>query len=206
MATPSSDVVLHTPDSVHNPPVDLDLEAFMGTWHVTYSTLPLWKDKKDVTITYALKPGGKEVQFDDTVEYRAHGADATSAPSRITGVDTLVTSPTSPAAAGTPPAPTRYKWRGKGWLAVATSRWAVLGCSADPSPANAHAWAVTYFAKTLFTPAGLDVYARTPRGLPAELVREIVARAAALGGEAGALAGGFFEVERSGVERGPGVC
>ena len=91
----------------------------------------------------------------------------------------------------------RFKWRGKGWLAIASSRWQVLGCSADPSPGNPDAWAVTYFEKTLFTPAGLDVYARTPRGLPEALVRAIMEKAKALGGDVAKLAEGFFEVERS---------
>ncbi|EIW63078.1 uncharacterized protein TRAVEDRAFT_56248 [Trametes versicolor FP-101664 SS1] len=206
MTTPSDTVVLHAPD-LHNPPIDLDLDKFMGTWHVTYSTLPLWKSKKDVTITYALKKSSGSdatVQFDDTVEYRGASDPATSTRSRVTGVDTLVTpesqSPTAANLDARPPAPTRYKWRGKGWLAVATSRWQVLGCSADTSPENAHAWAVTYFEKTLFTPQGLDIYARTPAGLPPALVVQIVAQAKALGGDVAALADAFFEVGRSGVE------
>lgn len=143
------------------------------------------------------------MQFDDTVEYRGASDPATSTRSRVTGVDTLATpeSSTSADADGHPPAPTRYKWRGKGWLAVATSRWQVLGCSADTSPENAHAWAVTYFEKTLFTPQGLDIYARTAAGLPPALVVQIVAQAKALGGDVAALADAFFEVGRSGVER-----
>ncbi|KAI0371153.1 hypothetical protein BV20DRAFT_1017829 [Pilatotrama ljubarskyi] len=212
MASLSQDVVLHAPD-VHNPPIDLDLQKFMGTWHVVYSTLPLWTSKKDVTITYALKPSSSasnELQFDDTVEYRAKSALATSSRSRVTGVDTLQL-PQQPAASegaastASPPAPTRYKWRGKGWLSVATSRWQVLGCSRDTSPDNPDAWAVTYFEKTLFTPQGLDIYARTPKGLPEELVTEIVGRAKALGGDVGKLAEAFFEVERSGMPPGKAV-
>ncbi|KAI0829689.1 hypothetical protein BC628DRAFT_1358227 [Trametes gibbosa] len=200
MASPSSDVVLHVPDA-HNPRIDLDLDEFMGTWYVTHSTLPLWKDKKDVTLTYVMKPPSKEVQFEDIVEYRAATAAATASPSRITGVDTLI----APASAAHTPAgqhaQTRFKWRGRGWLVVATSRWQVLGCSADVSAENPHAWAVTYFEKTLFTPPGLDVYARTAAGLPEALVEEIVRKAVALGGDVGVLARAFFEVERSGVER-----
>ena len=94
------------------------------------------------------------------------------------------------------PAP-RFKWRGRGWLAIATSRWRVLGCSADVED-PARAWAVTYFEKTLFTPAGLDVYAREPGALPREVVERILEEAKRLEGEAGRLAEGFFEVARSG--------
>lgn len=97
------------------------------------------------------------------------------------------------------PAQTRYKWRGKGWLAIASSRWQLLGCSMDPSPGSAGAWAVTYFERTLFTPAGLDIYARTADGLPADVVAEIIMKTKGLGGDVAKLAEGFFEVERSGA-------
>ncbi|KAI0356154.1 hypothetical protein OH77DRAFT_1423752 [Trametes cingulata] len=217
MATIIEDVILHSPDH-SNPPIDLNLEKFMGTWHVIHSTLPLWTSKKDVTITYALKPSSAtgEVQFDDTVEYRAKSASSSSKRSRVTGVDTLAVSPQSDvplstgeqrevASTASRPALTRYKWRGKGWLAVATSRWQVLGCSRDTSPENPNAWAVTYFERTLFTPQGLDIYSRTAEGLPDELVREIIAKAKALGGDVAKLAEAFFEVERSGVTPGKAV-
>ncbi|KAI9067144.1 hypothetical protein FKP32DRAFT_1673327 [Trametes sanguinea] len=201
-------IVVHPPDS-HNPPIELDLDKFMGTWHVTHSTLPLWTTKKDVTITYAMKPSPADdstVRFDDIVEYRAKSDTPNSKPSRVVGVDTLLAPPHSDtAAAGNTdgasaprPAQTRYKWRGKGWLVIASSRWQVLGCSRDPSAENPHAWAVTYFEKTLFTPPGLDIYARTAQGLPDELVEVIISKVKALGGDVAKLANTFFEVERSG--------
>jgi hypothetical protein len=37
-------------------------------------------------------------------------------------------------------------------------------------------WAVTYFAKTLFTPAGIDIYTRPRPQLPESLLEEIKAR------------------------------
>ncbi|KAI0702937.1 hypothetical protein C8T65DRAFT_655143 [Cerioporus squamosus] len=227
-------IILYQPDS-HNPPIDLDLEKFMGTWHVTHSTLPLWRSRKDVTITYALKtsPSDESVKFDDIVEYRSKSNSPSSTRSRVVGIDTLMASPVPNTPTGTPgsgsststsdtpihtgaasnlavptqgtapssdkPAPTRYKWRGKGWLMIASSRWQLLGCSRDPSAENPAAWAVTYFEKTLFTPAGLDIYSRTAQGLPDQVVQEIVAQATALGGDVAKLAEGFFEVERSGI-------
>lgn len=101
------------------------------------------------------------------------------------------------------PAQTRYKWRGKGWLMIASSRWQLLGCSRDLSPENSAAWAVTYFEKTLFTPAGLDIYSRAAQGVPAHVVQEIVGKVKALGGDVATLAEGIFEVERSGHDVGP---
>ncbi|OBZ68202.1 hypothetical protein A0H81_11926 [Grifola frondosa] len=176
-----SQVAIHPPD-VHNPPIIFDLEQFMGTWHVTHSTLPLWKSRKDVTITYTLKDtqsSPNTLQFDDIVEYRSKSDPPSSTRTRI------------------PPPRTRYKWRGKGWLMVASSRWQILGCSSDTSPTAASAWALTYFEKTLFTPAGLDIYARTAHGLPDALVQDIINKAKALDGDVGSLAEKFFEVERT---------
>ncbi|CDO78165.1 hypothetical protein BN946_scf184467.g4 [Trametes cinnabarina] len=202
-------VVLYSPD-VHAPPIELDLDNFMQTWHVTHSTLSLWTTKKDVTITYTMKPsssGDSTVRFDDVVEYRSRSDTPSSKPSRVIGVDTLLTPESDltsrtadggDAASGPRSAQPRFKWRGKGWLAIASSRWQVLGYSRDTSPDNPTAWVVTYFEKTLFTPPGLDIYARTARGLPDELVEEIISKLKALGGNVAKLAATFFEVERSG--------
>ncbi|KAF9808930.1 hypothetical protein IEO21_07695 [Rhodonia placenta] len=191
------------PPNAEDPQIDIDLERFMGTWHVIQSTLPLWKSRKDVTITYTLKPSEHDpTQIDDLVEYRSKSDSPISKRSSVVGVDTLVSpSGTSEDAPSNAPK-TRWKWRGKGWLMIATSRWQILGChlhsggTADDT-SNDPEWALTYFEKTLFTPAGLDIYSRAPSGLPTALLGEILTKAKALGGEVGALAVQFFEVERS---------
>jgi hypothetical protein len=148
------------------------------------------QDKKDVTISYSLlaAAAGTKPQFEDTVEYRARPAPASSPPSRIVGVDTLHST--------SPDAPTCFKWRGRGLLLLITSSWQLLGLH-GATPA-APAWAVTYFEKTLFTPTGIDIYARTAAGLPEALVRDIVRGLEAQGGAVAALAAGLFEVPRSG--------
>ena len=79
-----------------------------------------------------------------------------------------------------------WNWRGKGWLIIAGSHWEVLGWGGGSAQTGVSGvggaqeegdqkgqWAVTYFAKTLFTPAGIDVYARDPAGLGENLVEEI---------------------------------
>lgn len=54
---------------------------------------------------------------------------------------------------------------------IASSHWECLGCGrADDD----NQWVVTYFAKTLFTPAGIDIYSRTKKGLPPTYVEEIL--------------------------------
>ncbi|KZT01132.1 uncharacterized protein LAESUDRAFT_731493 [Laetiporus sulphureus 93-53] len=149
---------------------------------------------------------GQPVQFEDVVEYRSKNDLPTSKRSRIVGIDTLLPSSIVPRPAGTTAsseraAETCFKWRGKGWLLIASSRWHILGCSATAHPADSPSgrpeWALTSFEKTAFTPAGLDIYSRTPEGLPAMLLEEIIHRAKALGGDVGKLAEQFFEVGRS---------
>lgn len=52
---------------------------------------------------------------------------------------------------------------------IASSKWQLLGY--NPPGEDGEEWAVTFFEKTLFTPAGLDIYARMEKGLPEDLVR-----------------------------------
>lgn len=120
---------------------------------MTHSTLPMWKNKRNVCITYKAIEGSE--QIDDLVSYQPLGSDKNK---EVHGVDTP--SPAVPAA---------YDWRGKGWLKIASSHWEVLGYGSHAG----QDWAVTYFAKTLFTPAGIDIYSRAKEGLSDELVKEI---------------------------------
>lgn len=78
---------------------------------------------------------------------------------------------------------------------IATSRWQMLGYNSGDD--GQVPWALTYFEKTLFTPAGMDIYSRTPEGLSADLVGEIFAQVKSLGGDAALIAEDFFEVERT---------
>lgn len=97
-----------------------------------------------------------------------------------------------------------WDWRGKGWLRVASSHWEVLGAGDLPDymegegeREGGNQWVVTFFAKTLFTPAGIDVYSRRKEGVGREVVERIQE---ALGGSADEgvrrLAREVFEVVR----------
>ncbi|KAH9949640.1 hypothetical protein B0H21DRAFT_103839 [Amylocystis lapponica] len=169
-------VAVRSPDD--NSPIVFDLEQFMGTWHVTHSTLPLWKSKKDVSITYALKNPSSQgtTQFDDIVEYRSESAPSTSKRSRIVGVDTFLPFVSDDPQATQSPPP-RYHWRGRGLLCIVTSRWQVLGCSTDTS--SGPAW-VSPTLKRRCSP-----------------LQEIINKAQALGGMVGQLTNDFFAVKRS---------
>lgn len=129
-----------------------------GCWHVTHSSLPLWKDKRNVNITYKLLPAKSGVQkIDDLVQYQ--GIDSSKI-NTVHGVDTP-----------TPGNPGAWDWRGKGWLIIASSHWECLGFG---NTDDGNQWMVTYFAKTLFTPAGIDVYSRRKEGLSQTIVSEIL--------------------------------
>lgn len=130
-----------------------DLPWLCGTWHVTHSTLPMWRDKRNVRIRYTRLAGNK---LDDLVTYQALNSREVSS---VHGVD-------SPKRDG------RYVWRGKGLLMVASSKWEVLGWGGG-GPSGDEEWVVTYFNKTMFTPAGIDIYARTQRGLTPATVSKL---------------------------------
>lgn len=73
--------------------------------------------------------------------------------------------------------------------------------SEESSTGQGNAWVVTYFAKTLFTPAGIDVYSRKRGGVSGEVLEGIWERLKGLGREVegreiGRLVEGVFEVPR----------
>ena len=135
----------------------------LGTWHVTHSTLPMWSSKRNVTITYKPLPPtpsttsqGTTDRLDDIVSYQSLTSDTFKT---VNGIDTASGKDTG-----------AWDWRGKGWLKIASSHWEVLGWGELDGGGQ---WAVTYFAKTMFTPAGIDVYSREKAGLPEEIVQEV---------------------------------
>lgn len=87
-----------------------------------------------------------------------------------------------------------YNWRGKGWLMIASSQWEILGHGDEEGGGSSNSWVVTYFAKTLFTPAGVDFYSRKG-ALKPETLESIKAGLEMLGGEIGKLAREIFEVK-----------
>lgn len=129
------------------------LDFLKGSWHVTHSTLPMWKKNRNVVITYTPLESGA---IDDLVEYFPVNSHKRKT---VEGIDK-------------PHADVKgaYNWRGKGWLKIASSHWEVLGHGEEDG-----GWVVTFFEKTLFTPAGIDIYARQKGGLSAELIERIKA-------------------------------
>lgn len=136
---------------------------------MTHSTLPMWKKNRNVKITYTQLPpnAAGQICLDDKVEYQPLKSEKLKT---VEGIDT-------PAVGGA------WNWRGKGWLKIASSHWQVLGyggqeleraqSSTSDAADGSEEWIVTYFAKTLFTPAGIDIYSRKKDGLKAETLLDI---------------------------------
>ena len=201
-------------DYVHPP----TLSWLQGPWNVTHSTLPMWKKSRNVIIKYTPIPksgsaGGlghvAGTHIDDEVTYQAVDKGKSNI-STVRGVDKPFPTgePTQPTSATAPPPATPsgeelaslgYNWRGKGWLMIASSKWEILGYGTEESTGNS--WVVTYFAKTLFTPAGVDFYSGKRQLQPAtvEGIKEAIK---GLGGDVAKLGGEVFEVAYDGEREG----
>ena len=191
VTTPASTTA--APSSSPAPPT---LAWLQGVWHVTHSTLPMWKKSRNVQIRYDRIPDTAPPQLDDTVTYQELTGQKLKT---VRGVDRPSTPPDNAAAGGGDGSDERtlasaaYTWRGNGLLAVATSRWEILGHGDEKSVGNR--WVVTYFAKTVFTPAGIDILSRDKDGLRQESLSAIKAALAELGGDLAQLATDMFEVQ-----------
>jgi hypothetical protein len=181
------------------------LARLSGPWNVTHSTLPMWKKSRNVRITYTPIPSPSTstapAQIDDVVTYQSlssdkiktvHGVDK---PFSVPNTTTTTTSIAGDAGEAEEKASLGYNWRGKGLLVIATSKWEILGYGEEEGTGNS--WVVTFFAKTLFTPAGVDFYSRKGNLAP-ETIEGIKAGLAGLGGEVARLAGEVFEVKMDG--------
>lgn len=155
----------------------------------------MWKKARNVCITYTPIANTSPPQIDDVVTYQALSSPAVKT---IHGVDKPFDVPnTAPTVdvGGGEAASLAYTWRGKGWLMIASSKWEILGCGEEEETGNS--WAVTYFAKTLFTPEGVDFYSRKGNLAP-KTVESIKAALVELGGNVAKLGGEVFEVRLDG--------
>ncbi|KAK3371831.1 hypothetical protein B0T24DRAFT_338837 [Lasiosphaeria ovina] len=154
------------------------LEWLHRTWSVTHSTLSMWRTARNVRITYtpldavpakkkddSSSSSGGRSRIDDLVEYES--ADGSGGVKSVAGVDTA-------AAAGDSGA---WDWRGRGWLFFVSSHWEVLAWGERPVAGETatERWVVTWFAPTLFTKEGLDVYCDRAEGASQQTVDDILA-------------------------------
>ena len=117
----------------------------------------MWKSKHNVNITYTpleatidKETGKKANRLDDFVNFEEEGVVRHEKEKDVHGVSTA-----------SDDSHWAWDWRGKGLLKVASSHWEVLAFGDEP---DGNQWIVTHFTKTLFTPAGLDIYSRKREG------------------------------------------
>lgn len=132
------------------------LEWLTRTWTVTHSTLSLWRSARNVRISYTglpARPDGR-ARIDDLVEYEP--TKKTDVLKTVEGVDTAATADGA-----------SWDWRGKGWLFFVSSHWEVMawGEGRREEDGEIERWAVTWFAPTVFTKEGVDVYCDRREGL-----------------------------------------
>lgn len=117
------------------------------------------------------KPGSSSdpATNDNLVEYEHRGGGKDDKVKRVEGVEKP-----------DPKIPSAWTWRGKGLLAIASSHWEVLGWGERPLLAvgdmgdGVERWAVTWFAPTVFTQEGVDIYSDRREGLSKETVDGII--------------------------------
>ncbi|KAH6613419.1 hypothetical protein F5144DRAFT_634011 [Chaetomium tenue] len=185
--TPTDPPPPTTPTPFTPPP----LPFLQRTWTVTHSTLKMWRSARNVRITYGALPpspspstspsiAAHRARVSDTVEYEARSG--RGGVKRIAGVDTA-------AVAGDAGV---WDWRGSGWLFFVGSHWEVLGWGervvpregaaagveagvGDEGEVEMERWVVTWFAPTVFTAEGVDVYSDRRGGASEGLVKEVLA-------------------------------
>lgn len=156
-----------------NPP----LEWLHRTWTVTHSTLSMWRSARNVRITYKPlppNPGDAEARarVDDLVEYERNSGKG--GVRTVAGVDTACAAGDSGS----------WDWRGRGMLAFVTSHWEVLGWGEREVAGGGgekERWVVTWFAPTLFTKEGVDLYSDRQGGISEGLAGDVLAGLKGLG-------------------------
>jgi len=146
--------------------------------------MSIWKDKRNITITYTPGPSthtpshaklettqGTD-RLDDVVEYQSasstkikevRGRNVAGADYADENTSTNTTTPTEEADGS------GWDWRGKGIIAAAYSTWSIIGWG----EAGGNKWMVTYFRKTVFTPAAVQMYSWDEGGLSEALVARL---------------------------------
>ncbi|KAG8870842.1 histidinolphosphatase [Tulasnella sp. 332] len=200
----SMDILIHTPDSAESclTPDTFPYHWLMEKWTVMASTLPLWKGRKNVTISYS-QIGDQPINetFFDQVQFSWSEKTAPgTAPSTLEGVDTVRRVDKREESEAKAQNGVRYRWGATGLMAWICPRanWQLLGffLAEDPKRSDED-WVVMYFDKTLFTPAGLDIYVCNPKAFNMSKVRKIISACQKNSDAAVCTCSeGFFEVPR----------
>ena len=112
-------------------------ELLPGSWTVAATSFPMWLsgERRDPTFTYQVLGTDPLVLSDDVSYLTKDGLEK-----HILGRDRWYHG--------------GFVWRGKGWLRLVSSHWAVTGASDDGSVLALH------FSRSIATPAGMDIIVR----------------------------------------------
>ncbi|KKY36526.1 hypothetical protein UCDDA912_g03436 [Diaporthe ampelina] len=141
----------------------------------------MWRTARNVRITYSpLAPHAGDAsrpRVDDLVQYEK--TSGKGGVKTVSGVDTAAAAGAGAGAGATG----SWDWRGKGLLCFVTSHWEVLGWGERDveGGGDKERWAVTWFAPTLFTKEGVDLYSDRKAGMSPALAGEILAALKGLG-------------------------
>lgn len=123
--------------------MDIQLKDLEGSWYINQSNFPMWLkgDKTHPKFYYQIATKKGQQGLLDVVSYHKNNKIH-----QIKGFDQVLTKDNS-----------QFLWRGKGLLSWVTSQWGILYLSPQKD------WAIIYFEKTWFTPAGYDVISKYPQ-------------------------------------------
>ena len=169
------------PDNpVFQPPSSNEI---LGDWFIVQTSLPYWRDKRNVKITYSnISPSNSTIQsVQDEVSYRTLTSETIKT---LRGINT-------PSPRGQPGA---WDWRGSGWVKVVSNHWEILSYGNDQD--GGVEWMVIYTEKSFFTPAAVHVYSRKQSKLP-EAARDGLVNVLVERQHLKALVEGMYEVQQS---------
>lgn len=118
----------------------LALEILEGKWYINQSNFPMWLkgNKTNPSFNYTVEEKKGVLGLKDEVIFIKNGQKKS-----ILVFDTPKNKSN-----------TKFVWKGKGFLALLKSKWAILYLDEEEN------WAIIHFEKTLFTPEGYDVISR----------------------------------------------
>ena len=137
-------------------------EQLLGQWFIVHTSLPFWRDKRNITIAYSTacpQPTPTNI-INDTVTYQALGSDKLKT---VQGINTVSQGKRQGA----------WDWRGSGWVKVVSNHWEILGYGSGESGDEGW-WILIHTQKSFFTPAAVHVYSRNQKALPEKTRRSLM--------------------------------
>ncbi|KAL8918022.1 MAG: hypothetical protein Q9208_007620 [Pyrenodesmia sp. 3 TL-2023] len=128
-------------------------EELLGEWFIVQTSLPYFRDKRNVKITYTPSASGNTStqRVHDELTYQTLSSDQKKT---IRGVNNV-----SPR--GQPGA---WDWRGSGWVKVVSNHLEIIGHGLGDR--SGMEWIMIHTERSFFAPAAIHVYSRVKAALP----------------------------------------